>query len=93
MDYVIHKAALYTMSTCHSLRLVDGQLVGDPLDFKMFEFTGWSLEEGGQVSTSSEFEEHNTLSPTVVRPPAGMEYDVSDLSGNASVSILQLRMK
>ena len=48
VDYDSHKAALYTMATCHSLRVVDGEIVGYRLDVKMFEFTGWSFEEGEQ---------------------------------------------
>lgn len=37
---------LHALATCHSLKLVNGELVGDPLDLRMFEFTGWVLEEG-----------------------------------------------
>lgn len=33
------------MSTCHSLRMIDGDILGDPLDFKMFEFTNSSLKD------------------------------------------------
>lgn len=33
------------MASCHSLKLIDGKLMGDPLDEKMFEFTGWKLVE------------------------------------------------
>lgn len=33
------------MATCHSLRLIDDELLGDPLDAKMFEFTKWNFEE------------------------------------------------
>lgn len=33
------------MSSCHSLRLIDDTLVGDPLDVKMFEFTKWNFTE------------------------------------------------
>lgn len=33
------------MATCHSLTIIDGELSGDPLDLKMFESTGWILEE------------------------------------------------
>ncbi|KAG5460206.1 MAG: hypothetical protein BJ554DRAFT_7772, partial [Olpidium bornovanus] len=36
---------LHAITTCHSLKHVNGELIGDPLDFKMFEFTGWVLEE------------------------------------------------
>ena len=77
MSYGIHKAALYTMATCHSLRVVDGVLVGDPLDVKMFEFTGWSFEEGEQKNAEIE-EDRKSLTPSIARPPAGMEYDVDD---------------
>jgi len=29
------------MATCHSLTFINGNLVGDPLDLKMFAGTGW----------------------------------------------------
>uniref|UniRef100_A0A3Q4B2C0 P-type ATPase A domain-containing protein n=1 Tax=Mola mola TaxID=94237 RepID=A0A3Q4B2C0_MOLML len=42
-----------------------GQLSGDPLDLKMFEATGWILEEATEEETSL----HNRIMPTVVQPP------------------------
>ncbi|CAI9612193.1 unnamed protein product, partial [Staurois parvus] len=33
------------MASCHSLVLTDGKVHGDPLDIKMFEGTGWELNE------------------------------------------------
>eukprot|EP00127_Corallochytrium_limacisporum_P000658 Clim_evm57s22 gene=Clim_evmTU57s22 len=33
------------MASCHSLTRVHGELVGDPVDLKMFEATGWVLDE------------------------------------------------
>jgi len=33
------------LATCHSITRVKGELIGDPLDVKMFEATGWSLTE------------------------------------------------
>jgi cation-transporting ATPase 13A2 len=69
------RAALFTMATCHSLRSVDGELVGDPLDLKMFEFTGWSFEEGNQGGGDQEDEEQGGLSPSVARPPPSTLYD------------------
>lgn len=78
IEYAAHKAILYTMATCHSLKLVDGELVGDPLDVKMFDFTGWSYEEGKTQTNVGEDEEQNKLSPAVARPPAGMEFDIND---------------
>lgn len=78
IDYDHHKALLYSMATCHSLREVDGELVGDPLDVKMFDFTAWSFEEGEQGSADAEDEEQGGLSPSIARPPPGMEYDLDD---------------
>ncbi|KAK3686010.1 hypothetical protein B0T22DRAFT_410822 [Podospora appendiculata] len=63
------KAALYTMATCHSLRSVDGELIGDPLDLKMFEFTRWSFEELNAGGGGADDEEQGTLHPSVARPP------------------------
>lgn len=33
------------MSCCHAITYVGDELVGDPLEVKMFEMTGWKLEE------------------------------------------------
>ncbi|KAI5951431.1 hypothetical protein KGF54_004505 [Candida jiufengensis] len=33
------------MAACHSLRNIDNELMGDPLDVKMFEFTKWDYSE------------------------------------------------
>ncbi|KAK1237514.1 hypothetical protein MKX08_003139, partial [Trichoderma sp. CBMAI-0020] len=65
----ILQAALYTMATCHSLRSVDVELVGDPLDLKMFEFTEWSFEEGKHNVVEGEEEEYGSLSPSIASPP------------------------
>ncbi|KAF3065032.1 hypothetical protein GL218_02213 [Daldinia childiae] len=73
--YDITRAALFTMATCHSLRSVDGELVGDPLDVKMFEFTGWTFEEGNQGGTDQEDDEQGGFSPSVARPPMVPLYD------------------
>jgi cation-transporting ATPase 13A2 len=64
-----YQAALFTMATCHSLRSVDENLIGDPLDVKMFEFTEWSFEEGSQPTGDNEEEEPGGISPSVARPP------------------------
>ncbi|CZT46197.1 related to cation translocating ATPases [Rhynchosporium secalis] len=86
IDYNSHKAALYTMATCHSLRVVDGELMGDPLDLKMFEFTGWSFEEGEQKGGDVDDEESGGLSPSIAKPPPGMEYDLDDNENPQSAS-------
>jgi cation-transporting ATPase 13A2 len=78
VEYAAHKTILYTMATCHSLRKIDEELVGDPLDVKMFDFTGWSYEEGEQKSGSNEDDPEQKLSPSVARPPPGREFDIDD---------------
>ena len=72
------------MATCHSLRMINGELLGDPLDLKMFEFTRWSFEEGEHKSGNTEDEEQTKLSPSVARPPTGMEFD-ADGSKDATI--------
>lgn len=51
------------MATCHSLTLIDNQMVGDPLDVKMFQATDWELEEPGEDD-----EKYDCIMPTVVHP-------------------------
>uniref|UniRef100_A0A8D9BL32 Cation-transporting ATPase n=2 Tax=Cacopsylla melanoneura TaxID=428564 RepID=A0A8D9BL32_9HEMI len=63
-DFVLLK---HGMATCHSLTLINGELSGDPLDLKMFESTGWKLEEPNLKEDS-----HYELPiPAIVRPPCG----------------------
>ncbi|XP_072266254.1 probable cation-transporting ATPase 13A4 [Pyxicephalus adspersus] len=54
------------MTSCHSLIMVDGKLQGDPLDLKMFEATGWVLED-----TSPCDNEKSSNQNMVVRPQPG----------------------
>lgn len=63
------KKIVYTMATCHSLRVVDDELLGDPLDVKMFQFTGWSYEEGGSHVSEQPSPKYDTIVPSVARPP------------------------
>lgn len=73
------------MTCCHSLKIVDGELIGDPLDLKMFEYTRWELEESSGASSTglkmtSELAASQAkksakvgIMPTVVRPPGGRQ--------------------
>ncbi|XP_041480775.1 probable cation-transporting ATPase 13A3 isoform X2 [Lytechinus variegatus] len=54
-----------TMATCHSLTYINEEIAGDPLDAKMFEATGWSLEESNPAETSN----YDAMVPTIVRSP------------------------
>lgn len=41
---------MHALATCHGLKVVNGHVLGDPLDLKMFQFTRWSIEEGDEGS-------------------------------------------
>lgn len=74
---------LYALATCHSLKNVDGEPIGDPLDAKMFEFTKWTLEEGHVAGTGKIKERSGEARPaalvqTVVRPPGSAGFKLED---------------
>ncbi|CAH0389501.1 unnamed protein product, partial [Bemisia tabaci] len=52
------------LASCHSLTIVKGELVGDPLDLKMFRSNDWILEEP-QMDNESQFDPPFT---SVLRP-------------------------
>ncbi|KAG0299865.1 hypothetical protein BGZ98_009702 [Dissophora globulifera] len=79
---------LYAMATCHSVKSLGGELIGDPLDLKMFDFTHWILEEGGLTSNSAGGSEaapsHNKglaggIVSTVVRPPGAKQFNLEEV--------------
>ena len=53
---------LEALATCHSITYVNNELIGDPLDVKMFQSTGWILEEQSE-------EPADDLVLAYVRPP------------------------
>lgn len=59
----------HALATCHQLKVVEGEVIGDPLDVKMFEFTGWEVEEG--------------RAGIVKRAPGGGNGSASGANGNA----------
>ncbi|EGF82694.1 hypothetical protein BATDEDRAFT_9533 [Batrachochytrium dendrobatidis JAM81] len=76
------------MATCHSIKVVKGALVGDPLDLRMFDFTGWHLEEDANTQPSGFFrrrlsrthsigsgQSHHAAAMMVVRPSWVPDFD------------------
>ena len=86
---------LHALATCHALKIIDGEAIGDPLDIKMFEYTRWTLDEGQSRPvtvkgvTNTNTERPQALIQTVVRPPGTerwkMEYAVK---AGSKVSLL-----
>lgn len=74
---------LHALATCHSLKMIEGDVLGDPLDVKMFEFTKWTLEEGlisgtGIIKERGGAERPAALVQTVVRPPGSVQFRFED---------------
>jgi cation-transporting ATPase 13A3/4/5 len=92
---------LYALATCHQLKIVDGEVIGDPLDVKMFQFTKWLIEEGQVAGTGmirgrrpGDAEARPAaLVQTIVRPPGSAQFKVEDaLKGGAKVGLLSLHL-
>ena len=80
------KEVIHTMATCHSLRVVDNELLGDPLDVKMFQFTGWSYEESGNRASEQANSKYDTIMPSIAKPPIAAAHTVNSVSGSSDVS-------
>ncbi|NWY49052.1 AT132 ATPase, partial [Sylvia atricapilla] len=83
-------ALLYALAACHAVSPLRGQLVGDPVDIKMLESTGWRLEmmeeeEEGELPVFQQFE-MKVLA--VVKPPPEEEQP-RDRRHQAPVGILR----
>ena len=66
------------MASCHCITRVEGRLIGDPLDVKLFESTKWSLEEGEECA------QFDTVALGMVSPPT----DEGEAAPPANESIL-----
>ncbi|EJD52718.1 Ca-transporting ATPase [Auricularia subglabra TFB-10046 SS5] len=73
---------LYAIATCHSLKVVNGEPIGDPLDAKMFGFTGWTIEEGPvtgpKPSAKPGVDRPSALVQVVVRPDGASQFRLED---------------
>ncbi|KAF8374874.1 hypothetical protein PRIPAC_81303, partial [Pristionchus pacificus] len=66
------------IATCHSLTRIEGKLNGDPLDLILFNQTGWTIEEGNELSADQSQAESglfDAVQPTILRPPVSHTYD------------------
>nr|XP_046252815.1 cation-transporting ATPase 13A2 isoform X2 [Scatophagus argus]XP_046252816.1 cation-transporting ATPase 13A2 isoform X2 [Scatophagus argus] len=76
------------LACCHTVTLLRGQPLGDPLELKMVESTGWTLQEpeGDGKVLNAEFGGHRVLA--VMRPPA-QQLQASGTSPSEAVAIVQ----
>lgn len=54
------------MASCHSLTIINNKLIGDALDIKMFEWTGWLIEDNNE----NKFDE---LILSILKPKSNFE--------------------
>ena len=73
-NYLLDKRVLFNeaMASCHSITYINEELVGDPLEIKMFENTDWILDETNTVSNS--LISQNDLVSAYVRPKIDAGY-------------------
>ncbi|XP_063273631.1 polyamine-transporting ATPase 13A2 isoform X3 [Prinia subflava] len=83
-------ALLYALATCHAVSPLRGQLVGDPVDLKMLESTGWRLEmmEEEEEGEPPAFQQLEMKVLAVVKPPPEEEQPL-DRRHQAPVGILR----
>ncbi|KAJ3351581.1 hypothetical protein HDU83_008846 [Entophlyctis luteolus] len=63
-----HPRILTAMASCHAIQVLDGELIGDPVDLKMFEWTGWEIGNDFGLSGST-ISDQQGFTSIVVRPP------------------------
>ncbi|KAM7139016.1 polyamine-transporting ATPase 13A2 isoform 2-T2 [Macrochelys suwanniensis] len=80
---------LYSLATCHGVSLLREQPIGDPMDLKMVESTGWILEEatGGEAKLRA-VEHFGTKVLAVMRPPP-LEEQPHGMKHKVSIGILR----
>ncbi|XP_055863593.1 polyamine-transporting ATPase 13A3-like isoform X1 [Biomphalaria glabrata] len=63
MNQLPNDPLLACMACCHSLTIIENEIMGDPLDLIMFNASNWQLEEPGADETRFDM-----MTPTIVRP-------------------------
>ncbi|KAM5248693.1 polyamine-transporting ATPase 13A2 [Ctenodactylus gundi] len=64
---------LRSLATCHALSELQDTLVGDPMDLKMVESTGWVLEEGPTTHLALGTQVLAVMRPPPWEPPQGTQ--------------------
>ncbi|KAJ9054764.1 hypothetical protein DSO57_1010851 [Entomophthora muscae] len=67
---------LHCLASCHGIKVVDNERLGDPLDLRMLESTRWILEEGGAPAVGKP---SSQLVAALVRPPNQPRFSLDTL--------------
>ncbi|XP_065277201.1 polyamine-transporting ATPase 13A2 [Emys orbicularis] len=80
---------LYSLATCHSVSLLREQPIGDPMDLKMVESTGWLLEEATGEEAKLRAVQHFGTEVLVVMKPPPLEEQPHGMKHKVSAGILR----
>uniref|UniRef100_A0A8C5MMX3 ATPase cation transporting 13A2 n=1 Tax=Leptobrachium leishanense TaxID=445787 RepID=A0A8C5MMX3_9ANUR len=84
--YLLDGPLLYSLASCHSVMLLDGSPIGDLMDLKMLDSTGWvSTEEQAAVL-------YGTKVLSVIKPPPCEDQPHGPVSARFPFSSAQQRM-
>ncbi|KAL1489432.1 hypothetical protein ABEB36_014327 [Hypothenemus hampei] len=86
VESMFYDTFLYGLVCCHSLTIIDNQIVGDPLDLKMYESTKWIMEEISNVADNNKFD---MLFPTVLKPPKNRALINRNITEDPQIGILR----
>ncbi|XP_067826649.1 cation-transporting ATPase 13A2 isoform X2 [Heptranchias perlo] len=65
--HLVGSPMLHALATCHSVTLLSNHLIGDPLDLKMIESTGWILND--EMTESDSVSSFGMKVLAVMKPP------------------------
>ncbi|XP_072442697.1 polyamine-transporting ATPase 13A2 isoform X5 [Chiloscyllium punctatum] len=78
---------LHALATCHSVTLLNNQPIGDPLDLKMIESTGWILSD--EITKSDIVSKFGMKVVAIVKPPVLEEQSNGSQKQEMSLGILR----
>ena len=78
------------IASCHSITYVNSELIGDPLDVKMFQATGWSLEEPHAEEEMNLVADELVLA--YVKPPQNLSSPAKQQRADSLLSISDLSL-
>ncbi|XP_050315902.1 polyamine-transporting ATPase 13A3 isoform X2 [Anthonomus grandis grandis] len=87
VDSMPYDTFLYGLVCCHSLTIIDHQIVGDPLDLKMYESTKWVMDES--MSDVAENNKFDVIYPTVLKPPKNRAFCNQNFTEEPQIGILR----
>jgi len=77
---------LESLACCCGVTYVNGGLIGDPLDVKMFESTGWILDESQNIPTLDSISSENVEIVATLYPPSSRSSSMSTASDMSGIS-------